>query len=232
MRKYTLSVSIAVHAAAAVVLFVMPLLAAEVLPDVRDHALWMAARVAAVPDVPAPPRGAAAPPSAETHAAAAPVPPVEAPDGIAPETAAAPAPGDALPGLEGLPDGSVPGGVGVGGAGGGEGTALPPPPPPRPEPQAQKPVHVGGTVRRPQKMVDVAPVYPQMAMRAGISGSVLLEAVIAEDGRVTGLRVLRSVPMLDQAAVDAVRQWVFSPTLLNGVPTPVVMTVTVTFALR
>jgi protein TonB len=61
---------------------------------------------------------------------------------------------------------------------------------------------------------------------------VILEAVIAEDGRVRDVRVLRSIQLLDQAAIDAVRQWRFTPTLLNGVPVPIVMTVTVNFELQ
>jgi protein TonB len=76
------------------------------------------------------------------------------------------------------------------------------------------------------------PVYPDIAMRARISGMVVLEAVIDAEGRVVDVKVLRSVPLLDQAAVDAVRQWEFTPTRLHGVAVPVVMTVTVNFTLR
>ena len=76
------------------------------------------------------------------------------------------------------------------------------------------------------------PVYPDIAMRARIAGVVVLEATIDAQGKVVNLRVLRSVPLLDQAAVDAVRQWEFTPTRLNGVAVPVVMTVTVNFTLR
>ena len=60
---------------------------------------------------------------------------------------------------------------------------------------------------------------------------VILEARIEADGRVVNARVLRSIPELDQAALDAVRQWEFTPTLMNGVPTPVLMTVTIQFSL-
>ena len=67
---------------------------------------------------------------------------------------------------------------------------------------------------------------------ARIKGTVILEAVIGIDGTVRNVRVLRSVPLLDAAAVEAVRQWLFNPTRLNGEPVPVVMTVTVTFQLR
>ena len=76
------------------------------------------------------------------------------------------------------------------------------------------------------------PVYPPIAQSAKIQGVVILEAVIDGNGQVVDARVLRSIPLLDQAAYDAVKQWEFEPTLLNGVPTPVVMTVTVNFVLQ
>ncbi len=80
-------------------------------------------------------------------------------------------------------------------------------------------------------MRDVQPVYPPIAQAARVQGIVIIEATIGADGRITDTRVLRSIPLLDQAAVDAVRQWQYTPTQLNGVPVPVIMTVTVTFTL-
>ena len=71
-----------------------------------------------------------------------------------------------------------------------------------------------------------------MAIANRIQGTVILEAVIAENGRVRDVRVLRSIPFLDGAAMDAVRQWQFTPTRLNGQPVPIVMTVTVSFELK
>jgi protein TonB len=96
---------------------------------------------------------------------------------------------------------------------------------------AGQPVRVGGSIRAPTQISKVQPVYPPEALAAKVSGVVILEALIAADGRVSDAKVLRSVPLLDQAAVDAVRQWAYTPTLLNGVPVPVIMTVTVTFSL-
>jgi TonB family protein len=93
-------------------------------------------------------------------------------------------------------------------------------------------LRVGGTVRTPVKIKDVRPVYPPVAQAARVSGVVILEARVGADGSVEDAHVLRSIPLLDQAAVDAVMQWRFRPTLLNGVPTPVIMTVTVNFALQ
>jgi protein TonB len=65
-----------------------------------------------------------------------------------------------------------------------------------------------------------------------VQGVVIIEATIAPNGRVQAAKVLRSIPMLDAAALDAVRQWQFTPTLLNGEPVPVIMTVTVNFTLQ
>jgi protein TonB len=91
---------------------------------------------------------------------------------------------------------------------------------------------VGGSIRQPTKIHDVQPIYPAIAQSAHVEGIVILEAVIDERGRVTETRILRHVPLLDDAAEAAVRQWVYSPTLLNGQPIPVVMTVTVQFKLE
>jgi protein TonB len=93
-------------------------------------------------------------------------------------------------------------------------------------------VRVGGDVSAPVKTRNVDPRYPQVAQAARVAGVVILEAVIGPDGRVTDVKILRSVPLLDDAAVEAVRQWEYTPTMLNGVPVPVIMTVTVNFQLR
>jgi len=103
--------------------------------------------------------------------------------------------------------------------------SAPPPPPP------SGAVRVGGEIRPPTKTQDVRPVYPPIAQAARVQGVVILETTIGPDGTVRDARVLRSIPMLDQAAVDAVKQWQFAPTMLNGAPVPVMMTVTVNFTL-
>jgi TonB family protein len=92
-------------------------------------------------------------------------------------------------------------------------------------------VRVGGAVRAPTKTKHVAPAYPEDAKAAGVQGVVIAEATISAEGRVEDARVLRSIPLLDQAALDALRQWEFTPTLLNGTPIPIIMTVTVQFTL-
>ena len=93
-------------------------------------------------------------------------------------------------------------------------------------------MQVGGSIRRPERVHYVAPVYPALALAARRQGTVILEAVLDADGNVREARVLRSVPLLDAAALEAVQQWTFTPTLLNGEPVPVVLTVTVVFSLR
>jgi TonB family protein len=126
--------------------------------------------------------------------------------------------------------GVVPGGV-VGGVAGGIPAPAPPPPPPPPPGWAQGAIRVGGNVVVPTKTKNVAPEYPALAQSAGVQGVVILEAIIGTDGHVKDARVLRSIPLLDQAAIDAVKQWEFTPTMLNGAPVPVIMTVTVQFTL-
>jgi TonB family protein len=96
----------------------------------------------------------------------------------------------------------------------------------------QAPLRVGGDIKEPKKIRDVKPVYPELAQQSRVMGIVILEATIDRNGFVREARVLRSVPLLDQAAVDAVLQWQFTPTLLNGVPVEVIMTVTVNFTLN
>jgi protein TonB len=90
-------------------------------------------------------------------------------------------------------------------------------------------IRVGGQVRPPIRIKEVAPVYPAVAQSARVTGDVVIEATVDEEGNVADARVVKSVPLLDQAALDAVKQWQYRPSLLNGVPTPVVLTVTVKF---
>jgi TonB family protein len=95
------------------------------------------------------------------------------------------------------------------------------------------PVRVGGNIRAPRKTLNVPPEYPTRMVEAGLEGKVSVEAVVGIDGRVARARAMtvEAHPDLAQAAVDAVRQWRFEPTLLNGGPVEVVMTVTVNFSL-
>jgi protein TonB len=220
MRKFTLLISVVVHITAAVAIFIAPLLAVEKLPVVRSQTLFASVLQAQV--LPQVPRSGSRHVRPSPHASV----PLDAPDGLHPEVEVAPSDEVDLGFDRGVGDGvpDVPGGSDIG---------IEPPPPPPPPPLAPKPpVRVGVGVERPRKIVDVAPVYPPLAVVAKIQGDVILEAVLAEDGTVRDVRVLRSTPLLDQAAVEAVRQWRFTPTKLNGVPVPLILSVTVTFRLR
>ncbi len=126
--------------------------------------------------------------------------------------------------------------------GGGSGrityTPLPPPPPPPPasSPSGQTPeapgrIHVAANVQQMNLVSQVPPVYPELAKQARIQGIVSMSAVIGKDGRVVELKVHRGHPLLIQAAMDAVRQWVYRPTLLNGEPVQVATEIEVTFTL-
>jgi protein TonB len=98
--------------------------------------------------------------------------------------------------------------------------------------QAPPRLRVGGDIRRPQKIVHVDPIYPEQAKADRLEGMVIVEAVIATDGTVLDVDVIRSAhPLLDTAAVEAVSRWEYTPTLLNGEPVELVMSVNVTFSL-
>jgi protein TonB len=121
--------------------------------------------------------------------------------------------------------GGVPGGVEGGIAGGIVGGLVG-----LPEARPPEPVRVGGDILEPRKLKHVSPEYPFAALQARLEGNVVLECTIDPQGRVQEVKILRALPMLDKAAVRAVRQWVYSPTLVQGVPVPIIMTVTVRFS--
>lgn len=110
----------------------------------------------------------------------------------------------------------------------------PKPRPGGPQASGPVPVRVGGNIRPPTKTKDVRPVYPVSMREAGREGRVPLEAIIGRDGTVLSVRVATAQvhPDFAQAAIDAVKQWLFTPTMLNGKPVEVVMTVTVEFELE
>ena len=97
--------------------------------------------------------------------------------------------------------------------------------------QPVAPIRPHSGVRAPTKTVHVAPIYPPLARASRVQGVVVIEATIDGRGNVESARVLRSIALLDQAALDAVHQWKFTPTLLNGIAVPIIMTVTVNFQL-
>jgi periplasmic protein TonB len=225
-KGYTIPVSIVAHVIIVIAVVVVPLLQSEELPEPTSAVRAFFVEPAAPPPPPPPP-----PPPAPKAAVAPKTPPkptmtepprftapVEVPTEIKPEE------GIDLGVEGGVPggvEGGVPGGV-VGGVVGG----LPEAPPP---PQA---VRVGGQIKEPKKTKDVPPQYPDIAKQARVQGVVILECTISPQGRVSDVKILRGIPLLNEAALTAVKQWVYSPTLLNGVPVPVIMTVTVNFRLQ
>jgi TonB family protein len=143
--------------------------------------------------------------------------PVEMPEGVRHEGVFGMQPGAG--GIGGGYGGGVVGGV----AGGVVGGIVPG--------VAPAPIKIGGQIQESKPIRRVEPEYPALARRNRIEGTVMLEANVDEAGNVTGIRILRSQPLLDAAAIAAVRQWKYAPTLLNGSPVPVVVTVTVPFKL-
>jgi protein TonB len=219
--------SIGAHVLLVGAVVVLPLWMDAPLPENAAVRAFFVTPMELAPPPPPPP-----PPAPATRAAAQvpSAPSVERADGF---VAPIEAPGEIIPeaglnlgiegGVSGGVEGGVPGGV-VGGIIGGLPEAPPAP--------ALKPLRVGGRVREPQKLKGVPPVYPDAARNAAVEGVVILECVISPQGRVAEVKVLRGIPLLEQAAVDAVKQWVYTPTLMDGVPVPVLLTVTVRFSLQ
>jgi protein TonB len=216
-------VSTVAHAAVVTLVMVLPLLyVTDSLPEVPSMMAFVAAPPPPPPPPPPPaPRAAAAQTPGPVAAANRRAAPIEAPAGVEPEAGIE---HGVEAGVPGGVEGGVPGGV-IGGVVGGLPTEVPPPPPPR----ARVPVRIGGHLQAPALLHRVPPEYPLIAVHARVQGTVILEATVDERGQVLSTRILRSIPLLDQAALDAVRQWRYSPLLLNGEPCPFILTVTVSF---
>ena len=138
--------------------------------------------------------------------------------------------------------GGAPGGIPAGVAGGvlagilsataADAPALAPPPAPPPPPKAvptTEPVRVGGMVKEPKLVRMLPPIYPTLALRARVSGTVVLEATLTAQSAVEEIRLVNGHPLLVQAAIDCVKQWQYEPTYLNGVPVPIILTAKVHF---
>ncbi len=108
----------------------------------------------------------------------------------------------------------------------------PPPPPPPPTVVNAKPLRISDGGQAANLIYQVKPPYPTLAKITHTQGVVVLEAVIKRDGSIESVRVVSGHPLLTQAALDAVKQWKYRPTLLNGEPIEVITTVTVTFTLQ
>ena len=221
--------SFAVHVTVVAALIVLPLVVGEDVPPALSDAVRAffvpPAEVALPPPPPPPPPAGAralkpAPAAPRPVAAAKFVAPIDVPDSVQPqETFDLGVEG----GVPGGVEGGVPGGV-VGGVVGGLLSAPPPP-------ATVAPVRVGGLIRVPKLLNRVTPAYPELARAARASATLILEATVGADGRVQNVKVLRSHPLFDQPAVDAVKQWRYQPLLLNGIPVPFIATVTLSFNL-
>jgi protein TonB len=138
-------------------------------------------------------------------------------------------------GVPGGVPGGTPGGV-IGGILGSVPSAAPPPPPPpvkkeEPKPVTPQRIRVGGNVQQAKLVRQPRPVYPPLAKQARIQGVVKLNAIISRDGTIQNLSVLSGHPLLVPSAMEAVKQWVYQPTLLNGEPVEVVTQIDVNFTL-
>jgi protein TonB len=221
--------SVATHAAAlGSIAWALLFSVSDKLPEVPTMMAFVAAAPAPPPPPPPPPPAAKA---VKAVQASQPAPttgptftvPSEVPVGIHPES------GIDLSdegGVVGGVEGGIPGGV-LGGILGRMVEEAPPPPPPPPKPR-----RVGGDIQAPALIHRVEPVYPGVAIASKVTGTVILEATVNESGVVTDVNVLRSIILLDQAAIKAVKQWRYQPLVLNGEPVPFILVVTVTFSLR
>jgi protein TonB len=248
-KKPSIVSSLVFHGLMIVALLLVPMLVHE---SISEHELLISL-VSPLPPPPGPP--VSAPPKAEPAApAAAPkraVKPVEMP---APEALVMPTeiPKEIARIIEDpieIPTGVV-GGIPGGIPGGAMDSALshllsssaamvsappppaPPPPPPPPVVAKASPVRVGGMIREPRLVKIVNPIYPKLAAKARVVGTVVLEATLSTDGSVEEIRVVSGHMLLVEAAIECVRQWKYEPTLLNGTPIPIILTAKVTFAYR
>lgn len=227
-RSVTLGTSLAIHALLIAAIVIVPLFYEEALPAPGDsiRAFFVSpAEVAPPPPPPPPPAPAAArllrraPVAASTPPPSSFVAPVDVPEApLVPEQLD-------LSGVEGGVPGGVEGGV-PGGVVGGIVGGLPaePPPPPRV-------VRIGGKITAPKLAHLVQPQYPILAQQVRLKGVVVLEAHVAVEGMVKGVRALSGPVLLQDAAIEAVKQWRYRPLLLNGEPVEFIVIVTVNFNL-
>jgi len=138
--------------------------------------------------------------------------------------------GGVVGGVPGGAIGGTPGGV-LGGIIGSVPSAAPPPPPPPPKAAALQRIRIGGSVQQAKLIRQPHPVYPPLAKQARIQGTVKLSAIISKDGTIQHLEVISGHPLLVPAALEAVKQWVYQPTLLNGEPVEVITQIDVNFTL-
>ena len=218
-RTSVVFASIVAHTSLVAALIVASILIPGVLPTPHASTYWDAPRYVRIEDVPLPPQPVSRPAASNQPTADSSAAPVVAPDGFASEPEQ---PVDQAVEMPGLVQGVAGAGLAAGN------TLVTPPPPPEPE---RRPTRMHSGINAPLRIHDVTPIYPALARASGVQGIVIIEATIDARGDVVSAKVLRSVPMLDEAAIAAVRQWKYTPARLNGEPIAVVITVTVNFTL-
>lgn len=235
-KSITLIVSVTIHVVLIVSAVILPLL----FPDTVSGSIQRLTFLVTPPRPPAPPP--APPPEATARRISRTVvddafqAPVEIPREILMGMDEAPPLDSLIAGISGGVPGGIPGGVPDGVIDGviwGAPASMDPLPIPPVPPQVKPPqrVRVGGSVQRAKLIRQVRPRYPVLAVQARIQGTVILEATISEQGSVEDLRVIKGHPLLIKRALEAVRQWRYKPTVLNGVPVRVVTRITVRFNL-
>jgi protein TonB len=247
-KKPSIISSIVFHGLLVVALLLVPMLIQE---SISENELLISL-VSPLPPPPGPP--VSAPPKAEAAAPAAPKPVKPRLDLPAPEALVMPTeiPKEIARIIEDpveVPTGVI-GGIPGGTPGGAMGNVLghllsssagivsappPPVPPPPPPPVAvakASPVRVGGVIREPRPVKIINPIYPMLAAKARVTGTVVLEATVSAEGTVDEIRVISGHMLLIDAAINCVKQWKYEPTLLNGTPIPVILTAKVTFGYK
>ena len=236
-KSMTLIVSVTIHVVLIVAVTILPLL----FPDTVSGSIQRLAYLVTPPLPPAPP------PAPPPEATASRIPstvvddafqaPVEIPNEILIGMDEAPPLDSLIARNTGGVPGGIPGGVPDGIVDGvimGAPPSMDPLPLPPAPPQGKLPqrVRVGGSVQHAILIRQVRPRYPALAEQARIQGTVILEAIISQQGLVKNLRVIRGHPLLIRRAVEAVRRWRYKPTVLNGVPVEVITRITVRFNMR
>jgi len=217
-KPWTVAMSAVVQGVIVGILILIPLIYTEALPKGFMNTFLVAPAPPPPPPPPAAPVKAVVRPRIVTPQRM--VAPTMIPKKIEVIKDEAPDVGAGVEGGIGVP-GGAPGGV-LGGIIGG------PPPPPKP---TQTRIRVGGNVAAAKLIHQVQPVYPQIAKTAHVQGTVLLHAIIAKDGSIQELQYVSGPPLLMRAAMDAVHEWKYNPTLLNGEPVEVDTTIQVVFTL-
>lgn len=227
-KTWTVAVSAVVQVLIILVFILIPLLVTEALPK-EMVATWITAPAPPPPPPPPPPKVQIVKPVARLIQAGKLMAPTVIPKKVniikeeqpPPDVGAVGVVGGVPGGMPGGSAGGVLGGI-IGGTGGG------PPPPPKQAPQR---IRVGGNVQQANLIHQVLPMYPEIAKTAHIQGTVILHAIISKDGTVQELQYISGPPLLMRSAMDAVRQWRYRPTLLNGDPVQVDTTISVVFTL-